>query len=312
MKSLTHRTAWLYLSIVCVCLLILNACNAPGSKPSPARKLPSSTNVTQIAQDFFNVTSANAEAWNDKDLDAIEAVLTEDIRFIDVSLGDNLTGTNQVMAMARSFCSYFPNLQRKTTDHFIGIEEGIAFYDYWGWKLDRKDYTPEDPFRYIFLLKTRGGSISYWRLFEGLATLEAHFLTEDQSKEFQAVILSYASAWSSTEPKIVAKLYSKDAVRHDSLFEESQQEKKAIKDYATLFFSWYPKATWTPLEMFGERPIRDKPQAIGSSFVIQVSDMDGNDCEVIATVLLQVQDGKIIQEDLYYDPESLIRCGWAE
>ena len=268
--------------------------------------------VTQIAKNFNIVTAANAEAWNEKDLDAIEAVLTEDIRFIDVSLGDNLTGTKEVMDMADNFCSYFPELQRKTTEHFIGWEEGIAFYDYWGWKLDGKDYTMDDPFRYIFLLKTQGTLISYWRLFEGLATLETHFLTETESEEFQAVILSYGSAWSSMDSNTLAKLYAKDAVRLDSLFDENQQGKKAIKDFAALFFAWYPEAKWTPLEMFGERPVKDRSQAIGSSFEIQVTGPDGNECDVFVTVLLQVQDGKIIQEDLYYEPESLIRCRWVQ
>lgn len=312
MKSLTHRLAWLYLIIVFICLFVLNACAELRSEPPPTRKLPSSTKVTQIAEEFNNVTAANAKAWNDKDLDAIEAVLTEDIRFIDASLGDNLTGTKEVMDMAGNFCSNFPELQRKTTDHFIGREEGVAFYDYWGWKLGGKDYTPDDPFRYVFLLKTQGALISYWRLFEGLAALETHFLTETESEEFQAVILSYGSSWSSMNSNTLAKLYAKDAVRRDSLFDESQQGKKAIKDFAAVFFAWYPEAKWTPLEMFGERPMRDKPQAIGSIFEIQVTGPDDNECEVLATVLLQVQDGKIIQEDLFYEPESLIRCGWVQ
>jgi ketosteroid isomerase-like protein len=295
-----------------LCSLFLVGCGALVTEPPPARKTLSSAEVAQNAEAFNVITAANVDAWNVKDLNAIQAILTEDIRFIDVSGGDNLTGIDETVDMARSFCLYFPDLQRKTTDHFIGVEEGIAFYDYWGWKIGAINYTPENPFRYVFLLETREGFISTWRLFEGLAALEAHFITETESEAFQAVIHSYGSAWSSADPKLVAKLYAKDAVRRDSLFEENQQGNKAIKDFASLFFAWYPNAEWTSLEMFGESFMRDRAQAIGSSFAIQITTPADEACEVMAVVLLHVLDGKVVQEDLYYEPDSLIRCGWAQ
>jgi len=32
----------------------------------------------------------------------------------------------------------------------------------------------------------------------------------------------------------------------------------------------------------------------------------------MAVVLLHILDGEIIQEDLYYEPDTLIQCGWVQ
>ncbi len=66
------------------------------------------------------------------------------------------------------------------------------------------------------------------------------------------------------------------------------------------------------MEVFGERAFRNTLQAVGNSYKIEITNPTGQACEVMAVVLLHVLDGKIIQEDPYYEPESLIRCGWAQ
>jgi uncharacterized protein YacL (UPF0231 family) len=38
----------------------------------------------------------------------------------------------------------------------------------------------------------------------------------------------------------------------------------------------------------------------------------GEACEVMVVVLLHVFEGEVVQEDLYYDADSLIQCGWAD
>jgi len=298
--------------IILICILLLSACSSSKNDPPTVREPLSSEEITKRAEAFEAVVAKNAEAWNAKDLDAIQAVLTKDIHFVDVSAGDNFKGISQVMTMARIFCGMFPDLQRQATSHYIGVEEGMAIYDYWGWRIGARQYTREDPFIYVFLYKTQGDLISEWHLFEGIEVLETHFLKETGSIETRSIISSYASAWSSGDTKAVAEMYAKDAVRRDALFEESQQGPKAIQSFAESFFTWYPNAKWITLEMFGEKKFRDKPQAVGSSFKIEVTDTAGEVCEIEAVVLLHVLEGMILQEDIYYEPDSLIQCGWAE
>ena len=312
MVNLSVRKLFSLSFIVLVWISMLTACTVEADKPLSPRASLSTEDVKQKAEAFKSITATNVDAWNAKDLDAIRDILTDDIQFVDVSGSDDLKGITQVVTMARIFCAMFPELQRQATSHYIGVEEGIAIYDYWNWKLGAMEYTREEPFIYAFLLETRENLISSWRLFEGIDALEKHFISETASQEIQSVLLSYSSAWSSMDANTLADMYAKDAVRQDALFSESQQGRKAIKAFAESFFTWYPKVQWTPLEMFGERGFPDKPQAIGSSYAIEITDPSGETCQVLAVVLLHVLDGKIVQEDLYYDAESLIQCGWAE
>jgi len=288
---------------------LLSGCDETFVEP---RKPLSSAEITQKAEAFEAITAANAEAWNDKDIDAIQAILTEDIHFVDVSFGDDIKGIEDVTDMARYMCNIAPDLQRKTTRHYIGVDQGVAFYDYWNMWNPFTGYTPEKPWIYVFLFETQGDLISYWRLFEGFEILDKHFINDTAANDLQAMIAAYTSAWSSKDSEIVSDLYAKDAIRQDTLFGESQKNRSSIKNFAESFFTWYPNAQWTTLEIFGERAYLDKPQVVGSSFKIQVIDATGKVCKVEAVVLLHVLEGKIIQEDLYYEPNSLIQCGWAK
>ena len=74
----------------------------------------------------------------------------------------------------------------------------------------------------------------------------------------------------------------------------------------------YETVKSTPHKIFHERTFCNKPQTVGSSYWIEVTDPTGEVCEIGAVVLLHVPDGVTIQEDLYYEPNSLLQCGWAE
>lgn len=283
------------------------------AEPILEHRMPlSSAEITQRAEAFRTFTAANAEAWNEKDLDAIRAVLTEDIHFIDVSFGDDIKGIEDVMDMARFMCNIAPDLQRKTTRYYIGVDQGVAFYDYWNMWNPFTGYTPEKPYIYVFLFETHGDLISYWRLFEGFEMLDKHFINDTVANGLQAMIAAYTSAWSSKDPEAIAEIYAVDAVRNDSLFGENQQGLNEIQTFAQSFFSWHPNSRWTSYDVFGERRYEGTPQTIGSSYGIQITSPTGETCEVMAVVLLQVLDGEIIQEDMYYEPDSLMQCGWAK
>jgi ketosteroid isomerase-like protein len=278
----------------------------------PPRKALSSAEINQRADVFKTLTEANAEAWNAKDLDAIQAVLTEDIHFVDVSFRDDIKGIEDVMDMARGLCGMAPDLQRIITSYYIGVDQGIAFYDYWNFWHPFTGYTPENPFIYVFLFETQDNLISYWRLFEGFDILDKHFINDTAASDLQAMITAYTSAWSSKDPEAIAAIYAKDAIRNDTLFGENQSGVAEIETFARSFFSWYPNSQWTSYEVFGEKRYEGKPQNIGSSYGIQITSPSGEACEIKEVVLLQVLDGEIIQEDLYYDAGTLIECSWAE
>ena len=313
----TMNTKWfsfrIRLLILLFLVMIISACQTQPTN----RETLSADEINQIRKDFRVLIDANREAHNNGDFEAIEALFTEDIFFRDVTFGDNINTIKDFMRMTRNFLGYFPDLQWKTTGYFIGSEEMVTMDGFWGgnWGMNPDIvYTEDNPLDHVFIFEKRDNHISSWRLFYGLDFLKDNNLlqSETDAAEMGSWPSAYASAWSSQDPKSVSSLYASDAVRQDTLFGESQEGRSAIHSFAKTFFSWYPNTRWTPHIIFGEKKWRDKPQAVGSIYSIEVPGSSTEICEVTAIVLLQVLDGKIIQEDLYYEPESLIRCGWAQ
>ena len=280
------------------------------------RKIPSAEEINQKSAQLKAITDANREAHNARDEKAIQALFSEDVLFDDVTFEDHLVGIKALMEFTHLGFIFLPNFHWEAKGHFIGSEQIVRIAKFWGANMSgnpNKVYTEDNPFIHVFLYELKGDLITTWQLFYGYDFLKDNgLLSKTVASTMQSWPSSYASAWSSLDSKVVRGLYARDAVRQDTLFGESQEGCSAIQSFAETFFSWYPKTRWTPHLIFGERKWPDKPQAVGSTFTIEVSDSSDKTCEVLAVVLLQVLDGKIIQEDLYYEPESLIRCGWAK
>jgi hypothetical protein len=249
------------------------------------------------------------EAWNSRDLEAIRALHTDDIVHHDATYSNHLIGIEAVMEMTRDFTNEFPSIKRKITKRLMGLEDNLAVFDYWGFRLNDCEFTQADLALIVFLLKTRGDRISTWTLFYGLETMEKiGFSSFDEAR---SLLSSYGSAWSSGDPSIIGNLYAGNAVREATMLGELQEGSKTISCNAESFFARYPGAQWTLLQAFGEgHGWQGEPPIIGGSFAIRVTDPTGQPCEALAAVLLQASGGQIIHEALYYEPDSLTRCGW--
>jgi len=292
---------------VCLLFSIIIITSCAKSSQLPARELPSAAEVERIASAFDTITKANAEAWNAYDFDAMKALYTDDIVFIDNLLGDYIVGIDDVMAMAHSMSVSVPDMRRQITNHYIGLEDSICVYDYWNWM----GSTQDNPFIYVFQYKTRDQKISNWTLYEGSESIrKAGYVTQDQVDSVQLLLSGYQSAWSSGNPTTVANLYTSEAVRTDTIFQEKQEGQDAIVSFAKSFFAWYPNAKWTLQQSFGEW--NGKSPTIGGTYSVMVNDSDNQPCEVHIAVLLQTPEGKITHETLYYEPDSLVKCGWSK
>lgn len=313
MRKKFFRFSLLSLSMIFFCVSLLSGCN---KEIAEAREPLSAAEIIQFKESFSALTDANREAHNAEDLDAIQALFTEDMLFEDRTFRDHLVGTKEFMSMTRKMFQFFPGFQWKTTGYFMDGEKLLTITEFWemSWTGNPEDkYTEEDPFIHVFLFEREGDLISSWRLFYGWEFLQDNDqISENEAEQMRSLVNAYAAAWSSKDSKALTELYAKDAVRKDTLFDESQENLNAIEDFAEAFFTWYPNAHWMPLEIFGERIYLDKPQAVGSSYQVEVTDPSGEACAVEVVVLLHVFEGKIIQEDIYYEPDSLIQCGWAE
>lgn len=283
----------------------------PTLEPSPTaispREPASVAEVERIASAFETITNLQVEAWNAYDFDAMRAHYTDDTEFIDTTFGDNMVGINKLIDMARMMSVTYSSMRRQVINHFVGLEDSVATYDYW----DFKGFTRDDPMLYMMRIRTSGDRISNCTLLEGLEAAEILNLGSKQRfDEARSLLSSYQSAWSSGDPKIVAELYSDDTVRVDTLFHEKQEGQEALISFTNSFFAWYPDAQWTLLQSFGEW--KGESPIIGGTYSIKITDSSNQSCEVLVAVLLQASESKIAHESLYYEPDSLLKCGWAK
>jgi ketosteroid isomerase-like protein len=314
MEHRNFEFVYLCMSMILIFGMLLGACAELTAEPLSPRSVLSAEEVRDLSEKFKALADANREAHNARDMERIEALFAEDVLFVDVTFGDHLDSIIEFMGMTRNMFAFFPEFQWKTLDYFIGSDKFVTIAGFWGGNWGgNKEYTEQDPFIHVFLFEPKEDLIASWRLFYGYDFLnDNRVISETAAADMESMLISYGSAWSSMDSEVVADMYAKDAVRQDALFGEIQEGSKAIKAFTESFFTQYPEAQWTPLELFGERGFRDKPQAIGSSYAIEITDPTGEACEVMAVVLLHVLDGKIVQEDLYYNTDSLIQCGWAQ
>lgn len=253
------------------------------------------------------------KAWNSGDLEAIRALYTNDIVHHDATFYTNLAGIDAVMEMASEYVHSNPAANRQITNRFIGSEDSLAVFSMSGFQLGGYEFTQDDPALVSYRLKTRGNLISYWTMYYGLDFMEK---AEIRSKILldltRSFLSSYASAWSSGDPGMVGKLYAGNAVRRDTILGEFQQGSEAIISFEGSFFGEHPGVQWTLLQAFGEgQGWQGEPPVIGGIFAIDSTGPTSQPCKVLAAVLMQTSEGSIIHETLYYDPDSLISCGWV-
>ncbi len=145
-----HNTFHMILYIV-IPIAALTACAKVSEVPP--REPISAAEVKRIASAFETITTANAEAWDAYDFDAMKALYTDDIVFTEATFGDHIVGIDEVMSMARGMSVSYADMRRKITNHYIGLEDSLSVYDYWNWF----GSTEENPFLYVFQMKMETG-----------------------------------------------------------------------------------------------------------------------------------------------------------
>lgn len=160
---------------------------------------------------------------------------------------------------------------------------------------------------------TTRGLVSGWTLHYGLDSLGRlpdEFWDWDRVSDdvaaADALLADYGAAWSSGDVGRVASLYLPQARRGDSLLGDTRFGPEAIAAYAAELAAWYPDASWMLVGGFS-----NTDGIIGGVYAITTPGLDGGRCEVRVATRLEVVDGFIEREAVFYDVESLAACGWA-
>jgi hypothetical protein len=263
----------------------------------------SAEDVKALSAEFDRIAKVNLMAWNNHNLEPMRQVYTDDVRVYETGDYPDYQGINFVLYVMNTYVlGTSPDFEYSWVDKYIGRGAGFSVMDLSG-NNEELGFTKDNPEHEYDLFILREGRIAEWHLYwdsEYWAAMEVNF----NEKPLQ----DYATAWSSGEPEEVGSLYDPQAVRIDTLFGETEQGSPAIKEFAANFFAWYPD-----ISIGLQKTIRLGRQHIGGVYEIRISDQVGQPCVVRAIILQKrtLDDNYIINESVYYQPDTLIACGWA-
>lgn len=295
--------------IVVVILIAITSCQSA----SPGHRPPiSAAKVKAIATPFIRLSSAYIEAWNTHDTENMRPLLTDDIEYYERSnsytskFAGNLISTNELVL------SENPSFRGQQAGIFINRGSAFDIWEMWGYSEQGYPSSAEDPITAYDWYTLRDDKIASMWLFWDANFLKAGFNVALHEKPLQ----DYEDAWSSGDPQTVADLYDPEAVRHDPLFGADQTGPSTIQKFATKFFNWYPGVTFERQKWFqlGE----SAPVKVGGVYTIHAMDQTGSPCDIQVIILLEApvlsatSTGKLINEWIFYQPDSLIACGWAK
>ncbi len=289
----------------------------PAPTATAVPRLPiSAADVQAIAAPFDKVSKGYIAAWNTHDVENMRPLLTDDVLYYEPdnnpmeSTAIGLLGTNwQVLHDS-------PNLQGRQVSMFINRGSAFAIWEMWNYAEDVLPSSPEDPIRGYNWYTLRDGKIATMWLFWEPEFMVANAGTDSGGAQYhEEVLQGYEQAWSSGDPQAVAALYAPDAARHDALFGDDQAGAPAIQKSAARFFASYPGARFERIQSF--QLALSMPVKVGGVYVIHALNQARQPCDVRAIILLEapilddLSAGKLINEWLFYEPDSLIACGWA-
>jgi ketosteroid isomerase-like protein len=296
------------LALLSIALLVAASC---GGKPETSTRTPASlADVNEADLAFEALARAQVDAWNSRDRQAVKVLFAEDAVAEDATFGDYAVGTDHIAGLVAMVSGFGPSWQARLKDRYIGLQDGLALDELWNLRFGMSEFTQDDPIVEVDWLRTRDSRISHWTLFYGLDFMEKVGATTPlRPDQVKSLLSRYQMAWSSGSEREVANLYSSDAIRQDMVFQERLEGRKAIASWASSFFAWYPGAQWSLALAFGEGS--GQSPTTGGLYGISVRDLRGEPCQVQAAVLLHTSQDLIVDEVLYYQAESLARCGWA-
>jgi ketosteroid isomerase-like protein len=297
------------LALLSIALLVATSC---GAKPETSTRTPASlADVNEADLALEALARAQVDAWNSRDGQAVKVLFTEDAVADDVTFAEHAVGVNQIAGLVAGVSGFGASWQARLMDRYIGLQDGLALDGLWNLRFGMSEFTQDDPIVEVDWLRTRDSRISHWTLFYGLDFMEKVGATTPlRLDQVKSLLSRYQVAWSSGSEREVANLYSSDAIRLDTIFQERLEGRKAIASWASSFFAWYPGAQWNLALAFGEGS--GQSPTTGGLYGISVRDLRGQPCQVQAAVLLHASQDLIVDEVLYYQAESLARCGWAQ
>lgn len=268
----------------------------------------SAEEVETLVTEFDAAVAALVAADNSHDPDLVPGVFTADVAVEDGD--DGFVGIEKLMNTYRNVWSLSSKSQVRHTGTYIGLRgdwpvDGVAVLE----SVDYLGYTADEPMIEYRHMGIDNGAIASWTSFYDPDTRPFFTPVEELDAAAAEMLESYATAWSSGDYATVSGLYDPDAIRNDTCLHSAGSGRDAIESTAAGMFDLHPDIEFELLRPVATRN-HDSVEA-GGIFAIHTTDSDGQACELEALVLLDADGGSIESEEIYYDAESLIECGWS-
>lgn len=296
----------LYLLFI-IGMLFLNLCSCSDNE---VIEILDANEVASLADKCDTLFNSHIDAWDSRDPEALRLIYSEDIVHFD---GRPLfEGIDSVVNMADFMFEQFPDWQMEAGETYISRDGCVGTWVNWG----VFGFTEDDPGFEFDFLETSNGKISFWRLYY---SQNFHQAIDHKAIVDDVFLLKFASVWSSGNQSEIGKLYTQDATLEDSLYFVVVVGTQQIKKYATGFFERGSIIKWNLVDSFAESEVESyfKEQypfiSQGGIFSIITNDAEANPCEVLAIVILTPDEaGAIQRQQIFYQAETLINCGWAK
>jgi hypothetical protein len=277
---------------------------------SPALAILDAEMITSKDEICSNVVEGQIAAWQTREVKELEQVYTNDIIHFDG--GPAYVGIEDVTYMAKSMWIYFSKWEMKAGDTYIS--DNNCFGEWVNWSLF--GFTEEDPGVEYDWLEFNEDGIYFWRLFYDQKFLQEFNHPERIDSDFLKI---FTNAWSDQELATLRNIYNQEAQIEDTLFNLQINGVDEIETFAGSYFIQFPNAEWRLIDMFGEEEassldLEEYPFTYqGGIMEIEIPDFETGSCTILAAVLLAPdEEGKIIRQKMFYEPQSLISCGLAK
>jgi ketosteroid isomerase-like protein len=280
------------------------------SSPTPAAS-PSATprpvptperDAVDAAQAIRSLFERHTAAWDAKDPDAILALYAAEVRFVDYLGGWPDESRASLEMMVRGSVE-LQDLGSSASTYFVDASGGVESYDVWG----LGDATEADPVHEVDVFATDGGLLTALTTVYDLKSLsQITHIPVAQFAKVETMLQGYAAAWSSRDLTSIAALYAEGASRTDMLFGELAAGRQAISDGANRSFSSFAGAVWQLDLPFGDGAGQDALS--GGTFTVRLAQPRA--CELGAAVVVKTNpEQQIVSERVYWELDSLLRCG---
>ncbi|MGB8860039.1 MAG: nuclear transport factor 2 family protein [Ilumatobacteraceae bacterium] len=142
--------------------------------------------------------------------------------------------------------------------------------------------------------------------YEGLGVPLQEAVAAIETEAAQACDLArrWAAAWTGHDVADIRALFAADAVRVDG-FAGGEQDLAGLEAWASALFAAAPDLTVAVTDVFAS--------GLGPGVVADMTaTVNGAPCTVRTGVVWETGDlGLVTREDVYYDPDTLIACGWV-